>query len=592
MLRGFRWQLLVLIMALVLFVASMLTRITAPDEPVPDSIDQAVPTVVVVTPATATPQQIEVIAPSTIGETQLISTFREALVGNIQRLNPLLAELNPVDRDITSLIFEGLTRTNQYGEAEPALAKSWVISADGLEYIVELRQDVLWQDGIPFSAADVLYTVSLLQSADFPGDPELGAFWRTIEIQRLGDYLIRFRLTQPLGSFLDVLRIGILPEHALRGTTAAQITSHPFNLTPIGTGPYQLEAIRSSSGNRVEAVDLRSTPVYRFRPEGQTGYSIERISFRLYDTFETALSAIQSGDVDALAGRTRAQRAALLSKCNVNPHTALQPTLGALIFNWAKDSTRFFREQRTRIALQMGLDRASIIERYLSNEVVPADSPLFPGSWAYEADLAWPPPNVDAARQMIENMNIQPASPEATEEPSSTAGSGKFGFSILTPDDPKLVSVAQEIAAQWSQLNITVTVDSVDATTYQSRLESGDFDSALVELSLGDSADPDVYHFWDSGQYPDGKNYGGMDDRRIAELLERARRDPNGINRIILYDEFQRDFIERAIAIPLYYPLYTYAVAPQIEGVQLGFIGSPASRFSTIKDWTVAPASQ
>jgi ABC-type transport system substrate-binding protein len=191
---------------------------------------------------------------------------------------------------------------------------------------------------------------------------------------------------------------------------------------------------------------------------------------------------------------------------------------------------------------------------------------------------------------MIENVNIQPSSAEATEEPS-TAGGGKFAFSILTPDDPKLVSVAQEIAAQWSQLNISVTVDSVDAATYQARLDGGDFDAALVELSLGDSADPDVYHFWDSGQYPDGKNYGGMDDRRIAELLERARRDPSGINRIILYDEFQRDFIERAIAIPLYYPLYTYAVAPQIEGVQLGFIGSPASRFSAIRDWTVAPDS-
>jgi peptide/nickel transport system substrate-binding protein len=590
MLRGFRWQLLVLIMALALFVASMLTRLTTPEEPIPDPVNQTVPTVVVMTPSTATPPQIEVIAPSNVGDTQLIPTFREALVGNIQRLNPLLIEFNAVDRDITSLIFEGLTRTNSYGEAEPALAKSWVISSDGLEYIVELRQDVLWQDGIPFTAADVLYTVLLLQSSDFPGDPELGAFWRTIEIQRLGDYLIRYRLTQPLGSFLDALRIGILPEHALRGTTAAQITSHPFNLTPIGTGPYQLEAIRSSTGNQIQAVDLRVAPVYRSRPEGQTGYSIERISFRLYDTFDTALSALQNDEVDALAGRTRSQRAALLTLGNVNPQTALQPTLGALIFNWAKDSARFFREQRVRLALQMGLDRASIIERYLSNEVVPADSPLFPGSWAYEANLSWPPPNVDAARQMIENVNTQAASPEATEEPASVT-SGKFGFSILTPDDPKLVSVAQEIAAQWSQLNITVTVESVDAVTYQSRLESGDFDAALVELSLGDSADPDVYHFWDSGQYPDGKNYGGMDDRRIAELLARARRDPSGINRIILYDEFQRDFIERAIAIPLYYPLYTYATTPQIEGVQLGFIGSSSSRFSTIKDWIIAADS-
>jgi ABC-type transport system substrate-binding protein len=298
------------------------------------------------------------------------------------------------------------------------------------------------------------------------------------------------------------------------------------------------------------------------------------------------LTAFRAGDVDALAGRNRAERSALLAVGSANIHTALEPTLGTVIFNWEKESTRFFREQRVRIALQMGLDRGSIIERYLANQVVRADSPLFPGSWAYQADLPWPPPDANIARQMIDNANIRPASPEATEEPAAPGGA-KFAFAILTPDDPQVVSVAQEIAAQWSQLNIAVTVETADAATYQSRLDSSDFDAALVELSLGDSADPDVYQFWDEGQYPDGKNYGGVDDRRIAEDLERARRDPSGINRIILYDDFQHDFIERAVAIPLYYPLYTYATAPQVNGVQLGFIGSPANRFYTIRDWMI-----
>src|SRR5262249_49265152 len=213
---------------------------------------------------------------------------------------PLFADLNLVDRDITSLIFEGLTRTNQYGEPEPALAKNWVISSDGLEYVVRLRDDVLWQDGVRFTAIDVIYTISLLQSSDFPGDSALGAFWRTVEVQQLGDDLIRFRLTQPLGSFLDELRIGILPEHALRGTTAAQLATHPFNLSPIGTGPYQLEALRSTGGSGVGIVDLRVAPVYRGRPEGQSGYAVERMSFYLFGSFDDALNALKSGSVDAL----------------------------------------------------------------------------------------------------------------------------------------------------------------------------------------------------------------------------------------------------------------------------------------------------
>lgn len=597
MLRGFRWQLLVLLMAMGLFAVTVLSRMDNTPQPEPQADEQATltPTALIAETSVpdATPETLPVIEPIIM---QAIPTYREGLVGKIGRFNPLFADLNPVDRDISSLIFEGLTRTNIYGEPVPALARNWVISPDGLEYIVQLRDDVLWHDGIPFTAADVIYTVSLLQSSEFPGTPELGSFWQTIEVQQLSDHLVRFRLTQPLGSFLDVLRIGILPEHALRGTTAAQIASHPFNLSPIGTGPYQLEALRTTDGQTIQTVDLRVAPVFRQRPEGETGYAIERMQFQLFDTFDAALSAFNGGKIDALAGHTRTERTALVNAPNANIHTAIDPTLGTLIFNWAKDSTNFFREQRVRIALQTGLDRSSLIDRYLTNQVVQANSPLTPGAWAYLPDLPWPTPDVNVARTLLENVRLRPtdaeASPEASAEATeeATTNSGLFRFSILTPDDPALVNMANEIAAQWTQLGITVTVEAVDPTTYQARLENSDFDAALVELSLGDSADPDVYQFWDQGQYPDGKNYGGIDDRYIAEELERARRDPSGINRTIHYQNFQREFVERAIAIPLYYPLFTYATAPQVSGVQLGFVGSPASRFDTIKDWAIPAA--
>jgi ABC-type transport system substrate-binding protein len=63
------------------------------------------------------------------------------------------------------------------------------------------------------------------------------------------------------------------------------------------------------------------------------------------------------------------------------------------------------------------LDRNAVIERAMPNAAVTADSPLMPGSWAYESDLPWPLPNADAARQILENVRIRPASAEATEEP-------------------------------------------------------------------------------------------------------------------------------------------------------------------------------
>ncbi len=592
MLRGFRWQLLVLIMALILFGISLISRLNENTIP-----QQAVATATarpeLIASATPLPTSVPVLlTPDTnTSATAEIATYREALVGNVQRLNPLLASLNPVDNDITSLIFEGLVKINAFGEPIPALAASWVISSDGLDYVMELRDGVLWQDGIPFGAADVIYTMGILQAGDFPGDAELGAFWRTVEVQQLDPKLIRFRLTQPLGSFLDSLQIGILPEHALRGTSAANLASHPFNLSPIGTGPYQLEALRSTSNNRTDIVDLRAAPVYRQRSEGQAGYALDRVSFRLYGTFDEAVNGLKNGEVDGLASRDRTESATLLDLSNVNLHTTVEPTLGVLIFNWANDNTKFFREQRIRQALQISLNRDAIVERNLKNavmknEAILANSPIIPGSWAYSDDLPWPKHDVVASIQLLDTSNLGKREVSQTEGSANSSGK-RFSFSILTPDEPNLVSLANDIAAQWSQLNIDVTVEAVDKSNYQNRLDTGEFGAAIVELSMMGSADPDVYQFWDADQYPDGKNYGGVDDRRIAEDLERARGDYSGINRIIRYRSFQEDFISRAIAIPLYYPLYTYAVATKIDGIQLGFIGSQSSRFNNIQDWII-----
>lgn len=214
---------------------------------------------------------------------QTTPEIREAVIGEIRKLNPLFATNNPVDRDITSLIFEGLTSINEYGEVVPDLAETWIVSSDGLDYIFKLRQDVLWQDGIPFTAADVAFTFRTVRSADFPGDAALRDFWRTVEIQVLDNYTVRFRLVQPLASFPEHLRLGIVPLHALEGAPIATLDRHPFNLSPIGTGAYQREFLYADNG-QIRGISLRVSPNYRLRPEGQDGYAIDRITFLTYAT--------------------------------------------------------------------------------------------------------------------------------------------------------------------------------------------------------------------------------------------------------------------------------------------------------------------
>ena len=252
-----------------------------------------------------------------------------------------------------------------------------------------------------------------------------------------------------------------------------------------------------------------------------------------------------------------------------------------------------------------------------------ANSPLLPSSWAYDARVEWPAYDAAHAQELIATADLggdeeqaaataepgdasgdvaaggegAPVSTEAPTEPGAEGtaaateaateqGPVKLALVILTLDDLAMIEMATEIAGAWQQVGVETSIDPVDSATLHSRLEEGDFDAALVELSFEPDADPDPYVFWHQGQFGSGQNYGGMDDRRISETLEQARRVTLGLDRMAYYRQFQQLFAERAPALVLYYPLWFYGADARLEGVQLGFLSTPSDRFRNIHDWT------
>jgi len=442
----------------------------------------------------------------------------------------------------------------------------------------------------------------------------------------LDEHTVRFRLTQPLASFPDQLRIGIVPEHVLRGVTGETLAQHPFNLDPIGTGPYQFEALTASSGT-LDGVQLRLAPVFRQRPEGASGYALERIVFRTYPTAQAALEAFAANEVNSVGIIPPDLRLEAQQTPGLSLYTAIAPQLGVLIYNWDRDSVGFVRNPRVRLALAHALDRGALVTEHLGNAAVPADSPLLPNSWAYDP-VPWPAYDLARAQQLMETAADVFAAPTATPEEASDEGEAapddtsestpsaegepapegeaaeqpevtptptveptavpSRAMAILVRQDPALEALAAEIAAAWEQLGFAAGVEAVPPEELTARLEAGDFDMALVELSFEPYADPDPYVFWHQGQSETGQNYGAMDDRRISEMLEMARREPYGVNRAYYYRRFQELFAQRAPALPLYYPLVVYGIDARLDGVQIGFLSTPSDRFRTIQDWRFA----
>src|ERR1035437_7846306 len=88
--------------------------------------------------------------------------YREGVVGHPSSLNPLTAR-SQVDQDLVALLFRGLVKNGPNGSVVPDLATGWTSSDGDHTYVFQMRSDARWEDGEPVTAADVVFTIGLLE---------------------------------------------------------------------------------------------------------------------------------------------------------------------------------------------------------------------------------------------------------------------------------------------------------------------------------------------------------------------------------------------------------------------------------------------
>lgn len=512
-------------------------------------------------------------------------TLVEALVGEPEYLNPLLSFSNPVDRDICALVFEGLTRYDEHGRLVPSLASGWNISGDGLVYTFWLRQDVRWQDGIGFSADDVLFTIGLLQDPSYTGPADLGALWRSVRVERQNRWTVTITLPEPYAPFLDYTTIGMLPMHLLDGVSAAELAQKAFNQSPIGTGPFRVETGDWGSGRLV----LTANALYR----EQRIPKLSGVEFQLYPNYGSALTAFEDGEVNSVCRVVAVDMPRARSLENINLFTSSLPRVTAIVLNLRSAELAFFQDKGVRQALLIGLDRPGLIADILNGQGILAHSPIFPGSWAYYGDVTEYEFDRDRAAQKLDAAGWllpEPGDslPNLVESEALASGVRSYdeqelSFTVLAAANTTHHMLANEIADQWSRLGVRATVEAVDPSQVSQRLVAGDFDAALIDVDM--RGDPDLYSLWSESAVQEGQNYGGWRHREASELLEQARQLTNVGQRTTRYYQFQQLFAEEVPALLLYFQTYTYGISDQVQQVSMGPLTTPSDRFSSISDW-------
>jgi len=503
-------------------------------------------------------------------------TFVEGVFGAPEFLNPLLADDNPVDRQLVELIFDGLTRYED-GKLVPALAESWEIGEDGRTVRFTLRKDVLWHDSEPFTADDVAYTYSLMQDEDFPGDPARQRLWQSIDIRVISPDVIEFVLREPYSGFLDATITGILPAHLLADVSADDLPNQDFNHYPIGTGPFIVESDQDWIADGL----LRLTP---FSQDWQQGVRISDIGFQFFPSEESLVEAFKEGEIQAINNVSPAMLPEVIQIPETRLFSAPASEYSSLLFNMGDTGSEATQSPDIRRALAYGLDREKIIDRALNGQGISFAGPFLPNSWAYQPEAL----TLYSSQPISATTGLESAGwlfPEGAERREKDGEPMILRFLVF--NTPTNRAVAEEIESQWQALGIAPLMNLFsDWRDFRRALSTGEFDVALVDVSP--SGDPDLYDFWSQEAIVKGQNYAGWNRRRASEALEEGRQVWPISEREPFYQAFLRYYDEDLPELSLYQHIYTYAVNESVEGLSIGRIDDARDRYTSLANWIMS----
>jgi peptide/nickel transport system substrate-binding protein len=478
-----------------------------------------------------------------------------AVVGSdVRILNPIL-QSDTISGAITDRLFEPLVNEDpKSGVPIPAIADSWTISPDGLVYTFKIHPGVTFHDGQPLTAEDAKFTLDILKT-DKVKTTRTANVEKVQSTEVVDPLTLRVTLSEVFCPFLDSLvALGILPKHLLENTT--NLNEDPFNLKPVGTGPFTfVEWVKD------DHVTLQANDNYwNGRPK------IDRFIFKPLKDRGALLAQLKTGDVDVADIEP-------LEEKDVSAEPGLQILkYFAAGVTYLAYNTRLpgLDDVQVRQALNYALDRQVIIDQVLLGEGRPMASDVPQDSWAYDPNVAQYEFSPDKARQMLDAAGWLPG-PDGVR----TKNGESLRFTLWTSAGNKIreaiVTIAQQ---QFNDVGVSVDLQFEDFASLINRINKTDFGMFVSGFVF--AADPDNYDLWHSSRKPDpatgkeGFNRAGFSTPELDQLMEQGRTLP-GCDQAKRKDIYARDQAIVAGGAPwnfLHQAQTSIAVNKRVVGVQ------------------------
>lgn len=465
---------------------------------------------------------------------------------------------------VTGHIFEGLTTENAFTtKVEPHLARRWEVSEDGIQWIFYLRNDVLWNDGHPFTADDVVFTFNeLIYNPDIPSSARdiFTIEGKTFKVEKIDNYTVRFTLPVKFAPFLRGMGQGILPKHKLKSI----VDEGKFNFTwgidtppaeIVGTGPFKL--VKYDPGQRL--VFERNPRYWKHSNEGDRLPYISKIIYLIVQNQDVSLLKFVEGTTDyyGFRGMDYPLLKPLEEKRNFTVYD-LGPDTGSnfILFNQntgvnpksnkpfvESHKQKWFTNSSFRRAVAHAIDKERMIEIVRNKLGYPQYSSIGPGGgFFHNPDVMKYDYDLNKAKRILNEIGFKDRDGDGYIEDST----GKMvEFNLYTNSgNTERVDIAGIIRHDLEKLGMKVNFLILEFNTLVSKLNAT-FEWDAIILGLTGGIEP---HFgknvWNSkGQlhlwYPQQKTPATDWEKRIDELFLQGVQELDEDKRKVYYDEFQ-----------------------------------------------------
>lgn len=479
----------------------------------------------------------------TKGGTIIYSDFSDA-----ETLNPILFSDNASDM-VCQMIFNALVQLDAQGNVLPDLAERWEVSSDEKTFTYYLRQDVKWQDGEPFTAADVKFTYDMIldEEVNSPRRADFVDLLDPANIVVLDDYTIQFTLNRIDAAWLCCKDIYmIIPEHILGDLAPADINTAAFNTAPVGTGPFAFE-----EWVKDDHIALVKNPDYF---EGEP--NADHWFYKVVENETVSFSQLQTGEADVSQ-----VTAALWDQANDTESLDCTsfPRFAFLfyIYNLDPEVTPLFQDVRTRQALLYALDRQAMVDSIAFGLADVANSVVPPLSWAYNPDNEPVYPyDVAKAQALLDEAGWRDEDGDGVREAHgvvSVEDGTPFSFELRTnagnqEREQAIVAMQQ----YWAQVGVEAKTATKEWNALLADLmETHQYE--VVVIGFNWDVDPDESPMWHSKSYGDGFNIARYMNPDLDQILDAALQTTDVETRKAYYYQMQHILAEDVPAPIIYF---------------------------------------